>query len=126
VSSCLGVPGAANLRHEVTQVVVAEDLFQLCEVEMSPGETAAAVASCRSNRCAQSSRAAFTAAFARRWLLWPLQEQEQFIEPQERVISHNRVCGRCNMCDGVHIRVCQHSSTACTYAGTDATVLPTQ
>ncbi|WIA37496.1 hypothetical protein OEZ86_014410 [Tetradesmus obliquus] len=37
VSSCLGVPGAANLRHEVTQVVVAEDLFQLCEVEMSPG-----------------------------------------------------------------------------------------
>ncbi|KAF8065916.1 RBM39 [Scenedesmus sp. PABB004] len=37
VASCLGVPGAASLRHELTQVVVAEDLFQLCELEMSPG-----------------------------------------------------------------------------------------
>lgn len=37
ITSCLGVPGAANLRHEVTQVVVAEDLFQLCEVELSSG-----------------------------------------------------------------------------------------
>lgn len=38
VASFLGLPGAANLRHELTQVVVAEDLFQLCEPEMAPGE----------------------------------------------------------------------------------------
>lgn len=38
VASFLALPGAANLRHELTQVVVAEDLFQLCEPEMAPGE----------------------------------------------------------------------------------------
>lgn len=37
VASFVGLPGAANLRHEVTQVVVAEDLFQLCQPEMAPG-----------------------------------------------------------------------------------------
>jgi hypothetical protein len=38
VASSLGLPGTANLRHEVTQVVVAEDLFALCDPELSTGE----------------------------------------------------------------------------------------
>eukprot|EP00879_Flechtneria_rotunda_P029071 GHRR01031333.1.p1 GENE.GHRR01031333.1~~GHRR01031333.1.p1 ORF type:complete len:522 (+),score=163.88 GHRR01031333.1:1128-2693(+) len=37
VAACLGLPGAANLRHEVTQIVVAEDMFQQCDPDMSPG-----------------------------------------------------------------------------------------
>eukprot|EP00775_Hariotina_reticulata_P013360 gene13360-13488_t len=37
VASSLGLPGTANLRHEVTQVVVAEDLFALCDQELSTG-----------------------------------------------------------------------------------------
>lgn len=34
----LALPGAADLRGELTQVVVAEDLFALCEPELEPGE----------------------------------------------------------------------------------------
>lgn len=37
VASFLALPGTANLRHELTQVVVAEDLFQLCQPELAPG-----------------------------------------------------------------------------------------
>lgn len=37
VGSLLGLPSPCNLRHELTQVVVAEDLFQLCEDDMAPG-----------------------------------------------------------------------------------------
>jgi hypothetical protein len=34
----LALPGAADLRGELTQVVVAEDLFALCEPELEPGK----------------------------------------------------------------------------------------
>ena len=37
LASSLGLPGAGNLKHELTQVVVAEDMFELCESEMSAG-----------------------------------------------------------------------------------------
>eukprot|EP00878_Enallax_costatus_P033415 GHUV01036848.1.p1 GENE.GHUV01036848.1~~GHUV01036848.1.p1 ORF type:complete len:242 (-),score=57.40 GHUV01036848.1:121-846(-) len=37
VASYLGLPGRRELRHEMTQVIVAEDLFQLCEPELAPG-----------------------------------------------------------------------------------------
>jgi hypothetical protein len=35
----LTLPGVSDLRGELTQVVVAEDLFSLCDQDMEPGET---------------------------------------------------------------------------------------
>jgi len=49
VSSSLGLPGTSNLRHEVTQVVVAEDLFALCDPELSTGEPSASSSSSSSD-----------------------------------------------------------------------------
>jgi len=36
VADALKLPGNPNLRHELTQVVVAEDLFKLCDPVMGP------------------------------------------------------------------------------------------
>lgn len=38
VADHLALPGASDLRGELTQVVVAEDLFSLCEQELEAGE----------------------------------------------------------------------------------------
>jgi hypothetical protein len=39
VADQLALPGASDLRGDLTQVVVAEDLFTLCEPELELGET---------------------------------------------------------------------------------------
>jgi hypothetical protein len=38
----LTLPGVSDLRGELTQVVVAEDLFSLCDQDMEPGEASGA------------------------------------------------------------------------------------
>jgi hypothetical protein len=37
-AECMALPGMSDLRGDLTQVVVAEDLFSLCEPEMEEGE----------------------------------------------------------------------------------------